>query len=324
VSQENDHLSIKFDADAIDVVLPAIQAQPLVQGVRMTDPVTLAVDLGPRFSAFRASTQSVDVASRLVVDLVAAQTEAPPAPTPPATPPVPAPDLVGGLSTSPIRTVAIDAGHGGDDHGVVGPGGAKEKDLTLAVARRLKTAVETRLGYRVLLTRDDDRNVPIDERAATANHNKADLFISLHANAALRSGTTGGMILYAAFDRGIEDAARASLGTERLPTFAGGTRDIELVLWDLAQIRHVDRSAAFARILEQQLRGRVGLAPRAVTRAPLRVLESANMPAVVVEMGYLTNVDQERQLTGNEVQTTIVQAIVDAIVRFREYIGGLT
>ena len=220
--------------------------------------------------------------------------------------------------------MAIDAGHGGDDQGVVGGRGTKEKDLTLAVARRLKTALETRLGIRVLLTRDDDRNVPIDERTATANHNKADLFVSLHANASLRPRTTGAAIFYAAFDKEAEDAARASLGTERLPTFAGGTRDIELVLWDLAQTRYVDRSAAFARILEQQLHGRIPLASHAIDRAPLRVLESANMPAVVVEMGYLSNADQERQLTGNDAQNTIVQAIVDAILRFRDYLGGLT
>src|SRR5205085_9461788 len=128
---------------------------------------------------------------------------APPSVPAPAAPP----DLTGALPTSPIRTIAIDAGHGGDDPGVVGPGGAKEKDVTLAVARRLKTAVETRLGVRVLLTRDDDRNVPIDERAATANHNKADIFLSLHANASLRPGTTGGTIFYAAFDKSVEDAA---------------------------------------------------------------------------------------------------------------------
>src|SRR5205814_6896547 len=126
----------------------------------------------------------------------AAPTEAP-APTPPPAPPPVPPDLTGtSVPSSPIRTMAIDAGHGGDDQGVVGGRGTKEKDLTLAVARRLKTAIETRLGIRVLLTRDDDRNVPIDERTATANHNKADLFVSLHANASLRPRTTGAAIFY--------------------------------------------------------------------------------------------------------------------------------
>ena len=92
----------------------------------------------------------------------------------------------------------------------------------------------------------------------------------------------------------------------------------------LAQTRYVDQSAAFARILEQQMRGHVPLAAHAVDRAPLLVLESANMPAVIVEMGYLTNATQERHLTGNEAQNSLVQAIVDAVLRFREHLGGST
>src|SRR5919204_432839 len=101
-------------------------------------------------------------------------------------------------STSPtLRTVAIDPGHGGEDQGVVGERGTKEKDVTLAVARRLKTAIEARLGIRVLLTRDEDRNVPVDERTSVANNNKADVFVSLHAGASLRPRTAGGSIFYA-------------------------------------------------------------------------------------------------------------------------------
>ena len=329
VAQENDRLVVRFDADALDASLPPLQnAQPqgLVQGLRTVDQVTVAVDLGPRFSSFRASTQAVDAASRLTIDIVATQTEAPPAPGPagPAQPPAPPPELSGAAPTSPIRTVVIDAGHGGDDAGVVAANGTKEKDLTLAVARRLKTAMESRLGVRVLLTRDEDRNVPVDERTATANHNKADLFVSLHANGSLRPRTAGTQILYASFEKGAEEAARASLGTERVPTFGGGTRDIELVMWDLAQTRHVDRSATFAQILERQIRGRLPLAARPVDHAPLLVLESANMPAVLIEMGYLTNPDQERQLTGSGMQNAIVQAIVEAVLRFRETLGGAT
>jgi N-acetylmuramoyl-L-alanine amidase len=325
VTQDNERLSIRFDADALDLALPSMQPAGLVQGVRAIDSTTLAVDLGPRFASFRASTQAVDASSRLTIDIAAAQSETAPNPPPVPTPQPPAPpELTGTAAASAIRTIAIDAGHGGDDAGVVGPGGTKEKDLTLAVARRLKTAIESRLGIRVLLTRDEDRNVPIDERTATANHNKADVFVSLHANGSLRPRTAGASILYASFDKGAEEAARASLGTERVPTFGGGTRDIELVLWDLAQTRYIDRSSVFARILEHQIRGHVPMASRAVDRAPLLVLESANMPAVLVEMGYLTNPDQERQLTGNEVQNALVQSIVDALLRFRDALGGQT
>ncbi len=326
VAQDGDRLTIRFDADALDVTLPAIQAEGLVRGIRLADPVTLVVDVGPRFGSYKASTQALDVASRLTVDVVPAQTEAaaPAAPAQPTAPPPAVPDLSGVTPNVPIRTIAIDAGHGGEDNGVVGAGGAKEKDLTLAVARRVKTAIETRLGVRVLLTRDDDRNVPLDDRTATANHNKADLFISLHANASLRPGTSGAAIFVASFASDADDPAKTSLATERLPTFAGGTRDIELVLWDFAQTRFVDRSLALAKLIELQLRGHVPLAAHSIDRAPLRVLESANMPAVVIEMGYLSNAEQERHLTGNDFQTTLVHAVVEAVVRFRDYLGGLT
>jgi N-acetylmuramoyl-L-alanine amidase len=218
---------------------------------------------------------------------------------------------------SGVRTIAIDPGHGGEDDGVRGPSGAKEKDLALAVARRAKGVIEARLGIRVLLTRDDDRNVPIDERTSIANNNKVDLFLSLHVNASMRPATAGLTIFSAAFDdTAVHDAA--PMGGERVPTFGGGLREIDLVVWDLAQTRHLEQSLSFAGVLEQQLRERVPLAARPVDRAPLRVLKSANMPAVLIELGYLTNPAQEKLLTSDAFQTAFVQALYDSIVRFRD------
>ena len=171
MSQDGERLLVKFDADALDAVLPLIPAQGLVQNVRIADPVSLAIDLGPRFGAFRATAQPLDTAARMMIDIVAAQTDTPapgvsPSPAPgasasPAAPasPAPLPDLSSvGQAVSAIRTIAIDPGHGAEDAGVVGPGGTKEKDLTLAVARRLKAALEGRLGHPAYpaSTRDDD------------------------------------------------------------------------------------------------------------------------------------------------------------------------
>jgi N-acetylmuramoyl-L-alanine amidase len=93
-----------------------------------------------------------------------------------------------------LRTIIIDAGHGGQDTGAVGAGGAKEKDVTLQMARRLKAAIEGRLGLRVLLTRDNDDEVTIDRRTELANNNKADLFISLHVNWSSRPAAHGAQI----------------------------------------------------------------------------------------------------------------------------------
>ena len=332
VTQDGDHLTIKFDADALDALNPPLAPQApqgIVQAVRLVDATTMAVDLGPRFSGFRTTTQPIDTTQRLVIDLIAqaptdTQPSATPSPQPaqpgqPAqpAPPAPEPPPLFGQTASAIHTIAVDAGHGGDDEGVKSADGAKEKDLALAVARRAKAVVEARLGLRVLLTRDDDRNVPLDERTAIANNNKADLFISLHANGSMRSTTSGASIFCAAFDKDAAQAAAAG-GAERLPTFGGGLRDIELVPWDLAQTRHLDRSERFAELLEQQFHDRVPLSSRVIDRAPLRVLESANMPAVLIELGYLTNVEQAKLLASDAFQAAAVQAIYEAIVRFRD------
>jgi N-acetylmuramoyl-L-alanine amidase len=322
VMQEAEHLTIKFDADALDApnpLLPASSSPGLLLAVRLVDATTLAVDLGPRFSGYKAASQPVDTTLRLVIDLVATQTDVAPAPTaPPPQAPQPAPDLppAFGQQASAFRTIAIDPGHGGEDEGVKSAEGAKEKDLTLAIARRVKAVIEARLGLRVLLTRDEDRSVAVDERTSIANNNKADLFISLHANGSMRPSAAGATVYVAAFDK---EAAQASGGrTDRVPTFGGGSREIELVPWDLAQTRHLDQSAAFGELLAQAFHDRVALAPRPTDRAPLRVLESANMPAVLVELGYLTNPDQAKLMTGDGFQNSAVQAVLEAVVKFRD------
>jgi N-acetylmuramoyl-L-alanine amidase len=328
ISQDNERIAIKFDADVLDIpspglALPAQAAPGVIQAVHLADPTTIAVDLGPRFGAFKATTQPLDNATRLVIDLTAAaQADATTAPPPAAAGPPP-PDLTA-LTQAPassIRTIAIDPGHGGDDEGVKGTAGAKEKDLTLAVARRVKAAVEGRLGIRVLLTRDDDRRVPIDDRTAIANNNKSDLFISLHANASLRPLLAGASIYSAAFEPKAAQAARA-LAPERVPAIGGASREIEFVPWDFAQTAHLEESDTLARLLAEQFTDRIPLAARPVDSAPLRVLESANMPAVLIEMGYLTNPDQEKQLGGAEFQNTFVQAVLDTVVKFRDLLDA--
>jgi N-acetylmuramoyl-L-alanine amidase len=325
VVQEGNRLTVRFDADALDLQIPSVASQGFIQALRLVDNVTLAIDLGPRFAAYRASTQTSDSAARLTLDLLsltADATGASPAtaaatPSTPSTfgaPPGPADPRLFGQPPLTMRTLVIDPGHGGDDQGVRGPG-VTEKDLTLSVARRLKSLVEGRLGIRVLLTRDDDREVPLDRRTAVANNNKADVFISLHANASPRGGS-GASIRVAAFDA--EARARVGQPSERVAVFGGGARDIDLVIWDFAQVRHADRSMEFARILQQQFASRVPLDRRPIGQEPFKVLESANMPAVLIEMGYLTGAQQAQLLQSAEFQTTFTQAVFDALLQFRE------
>jgi N-acetylmuramoyl-L-alanine amidase len=330
VSQDNEHITIKFEADAVDPPNPLLPPPPqtaLVQRVRLADPVTIVVDLSPRFGGMKATTTTLDNATRLVLDLAAQPTETSPPPqqgaTPPAATPAPAPQPppelppAFGQPVSAIRAIAIDPGHGGDDEGARGANGVKEKDLALAVARRLKAVLEARLGIRVLLTRDDDRSIPIDERTSVANNNKVDLFASIHASASFRKSLAGASIFYASFGKEASQSSGAH-AAERVPAFGGGLREIEMVPWDLAQTRHISQSTTFAAVLDQHLRGRVPLSPHPTDQAPLRVLESANMPAVLIELGYLSNTEQERLIAGDSFQSAFVQAFYDAVVQYRD------
>jgi N-acetylmuramoyl-L-alanine amidase len=191
--------------------------------------------------------------------------------------------------------------------------------VTLGVARRLKGTLEGRLGIRVILTRDGDATVGLDQRAAVANNNKADLFISLHANASVRAAAAGAEVFYLSLEEYGEEASRAaSAPRETLPVFGGGSRDIDVVPWQLAQARHIQASAVLARSVEAALRARVAMSPRALQQAPLRVLVGANMPAVLVEMGFMTNPAQEKQLASDEYQNAVAQSLFDAIVQFRD------
>jgi len=326
VVQEPTRILVKFDADALDTVLPAPPGQGLLTGIRAIDAVTLQLDTGPRLASFKATTPvSTGASAELTIDLGAA---VPPAETTSATPAAPAtpPAAAAGLPVFdgvrvPIRTVVLDPGHGGNDAGVKGPGGVIEKDFVLSLARRAKTAVEGRLGIRVLLTREDDSNADSDSRAAIANNNKADLFISLHANGSLRPDTKGAAIYYLSLDRFGEDARRRSqIDREVVPVYGGTTREFALVDWELAQAAHVQDSMTFAALLEQRLRSGGTTPVVSVQKAPMRGLAGANMPAVLVEIGYLTNPDEEKRLSSAEFQNGIAQAITDAIISFRSYL----
>jgi N-acetylmuramoyl-L-alanine amidase len=318
VTQDGPRLVIRFEADALDAMLPASPAPDLVQNIRPADGAAgIVIDLGPRYKSFRAGDAPGDRgAGRIVIEAMGDPTGA--APATPETP-VDPPPLLDLTPAGWIRTVVIDAGHGGDETGARGPVGTLEKDVTLSVARRLKVALEARLGVRVILTRDGDQTVGLDERAAVANNNKADLFISLHANASVRQSAAGAEVFYLSLSDYGDQAERAARGeSEALPIFGGGTRDIEVILWEMAQARYIEDSAALAQSVEASLRVVVPMSLRAIQQAPFRVLVGANMPAVLVEMGFITNPEQERQLASDAFQNALVQGIVQSVIRFRD------
>jgi N-acetylmuramoyl-L-alanine amidase len=323
VTVEGGRVLVAFEADALEFTPPTVPPQDFLQAVQAGEtPTTIRLMPGPKFGVHRATTMQADASSsRLVVEMLPTGTE-PPVAAPPgaAAPAAPAdlPPLAIPMPATGVRTIVTDAGHGGEELGARGPGGTLEKDVTLAVARRLRTMIEGRLGLRVFLTRDDDRTMSLDERSAYANSQKADVFISIHANAAVRPTMKGAEVYYLSLDRADAEARRMAESTgTALPALGGGTRTVDLILWEIAQARYLEQSSAFAGMVEQALRARVEMSPRAIQQAPFRVLVGANMPAVLVEIGYLSHPEQEQALASGAYQDQVTQSLFDALVQFR-------
>jgi len=316
VTQDGQRLIVRIDADAVDLRAAQPEARDIVSGVRMSDAAqNIVIDLGPKAGGFQTSAQPRDRGERLVIE-IAAQGAAPPPAQPPAPPaePLPLPDF--GTATG-LRTVVIDPGHGGDERGARGPGGLEEKALALQLAFRLKSALESSLGVRVLLTRDSDRSVRLDERTSLANNNKADVFLSLHANGAFGQGPAGAQVLTLASEGYASPPPPSAAPAASMPVFGGGSRSIEIIPWETAQIRWMGESERLAALVHAELGTRVTMHPRSPSRAALRVLVGANMPALLIEAGFLTNAGQEKALASDQMQNQIVQGIVAAIARFR-------
>jgi N-acetylmuramoyl-L-alanine amidase len=325
VTAQPGRLIVQFDADALDLSIPLVPPQTFLLGITPGDtPSTVVLALGPRYALHRATTSQADAGSgRLTIDLLPSTTEAAPAPAP--VPATPAPDTRLVIPTqgpsSGLRTVVIDPGHGGEELGTQGAKGTLEKEITLSVARRLRTLIESRLGLKVFLTREDDRTISLDERAAFANNHRADVFLSIHANSAVRPALKGAEVYYLTVERADAEARkRADESSATLPALGGGTRAVDLILWETAQARYLEQSATLAGLIEQSLRPRIEMSPRAVQQAPFRVLVGANMPAALVEIGYLSNAEQETQLATASYQDQVAQSLLDALVKFREFL----
>ena len=316
---ESGRVVVRIDADALDLGLPP-SGSGLVDQIRAGDqPNTVTIVLAASAAAPRIASATADGLARVTVEIPSAT--APPADVsapPPATLPAP-PSEVLPLGRPVFQTVVLDPGHGGEDTGVRGLEDLEEKQITLDIARRVRQRLESRLGIRVILTRDDDRGPGVDERAAAANNSKADLFLSLHANGALAPTMAGAEVFHLRLDDEGEDARRDVAEAVALPVLGGGRRTIEILRWDLAQAAHVEASAVFASMLEEELRRRVPMSPRPMQEAPMRVLAGANMPAALVELAYLTNPEQADTVQSDEFRNAAAEALYDAIVRFRSY-----
>ncbi len=249
---------------------------------------------------------------RVVLDLRKAAALAPGAlPVPAAVHPVAAPG---------IHTVVLDAGHGGKEVGAIGPKGLMEKDATLVLCRKLSDVLSSKLGLRVILTRNDDSVVPLDQRTAIANQYKADLFLSIHLNSAIVRGAHGSETYFLSLEASDEIARKAAevenaQGKTTAP--AAASADLKMILWDLAQQEYLSESSRFAQALQEEMNHATGVQNRGVKQAPFKVLVGATMPAALVEVGFISNPEEEARFESEEFQNLVVASLERAVERYK-------
>ncbi|HSH42692.1 MAG TPA: N-acetylmuramoyl-L-alanine amidase [Arenicellales bacterium] len=220
--------------------------------------------------------------------------------------------------------VAIDAGHGGEDPGAIGPRRTREKDITLAIATELKALVDSDPGMRGVLVRDGDYYVSLRRRTAVARSAQADLFISIHADAFPKRSVRGSSVYTLSTDGASSEAARWLSDKENAADLIGGVslRDkdatVARVLWDLSMRRSISDSRELAADILRGLR-RVGQVHRdKVEYAGFAVLKSPDIPSVLVESAFLSNPHEEELLRTASHRRKVAGAIYEGIRRYFE------
>jgi N-acetylmuramoyl-L-alanine amidase len=224
------------------------------------------------------------------------------------------------LAAAGIHTIVLDAGHGGKEVGAIGPNGLMEKDATLALCRKLSDALSSKLGVRVILTRNDDSVVALDQRTAIANQYKADLFLSIHLNSAIVRSAHGSETYFLSLEAS-DEIARKAAEVENAPgrasAPAAASADLKMILWDLAQQEYVKESSLFAQVLQEEMNHATGVQNRGVKQAPFKVLVGATMPAALVEVGFISNPEEEARLQTPEFQNLVVASLERAVERYK-------
>jgi N-acetylmuramoyl-L-alanine amidase len=219
-----------------------------------------------------------------------------------------------------VNRIVIDAGHGGHDEGTSGPNGLLEKDVVLDVALRLSKIVQSRMGADVVLTRSDDTFIPLSERTEIANQQKADLFLSIHANSSPAREVAGTETFFLNFSNSTTTmavAARENAGSEKS---VGELQDLvrKITLND-----KIAESETFAQDIESALAMQAGKSnpaakDRGVKRAPFVVLIGAGMPSVLAEIGFLTNVKDESNLGKPDYRQKVAEALYKGLSQYAQ------
>ena len=315
---------------------PAKPADPLLALVNPADPiremaqapvpeptVLAAAPEGPSASAEKAAAEKAEKAAEKPADKVLdklaqkdgdkpAEKVAAKSPEKPAKAP----------KSERLIIVAVDAGHGGEDPGAKGRRGTREKDVTIAIARRVKAAIDKESNMRAVLVRDGDYFVPLGDRVAKSRRMQADLFVSVHADSFVRPDARGSSV-FALSERGATSAAARMLAArENQSDLIGGVnlgvRDPVLArtLLDLSQTATINDSLKLGRAVLNELGDVNQLHKASVEQAGFAVLKAPDIPSILVETAFISNPDEEKRLKDSAYQDKIAAAIVTGIKRY--------
>jgi N-acetylmuramoyl-L-alanine amidase len=244
----------------------------------------------------------------------------------PAAAPAPAPaeTLPGKPSVARLATIVIDPGHGGEDPGALGRHGSREKDITLTVARRLKALIDAEPEMRALLTREGDYFLPLQARVEKARKVRADLLVSIHADAFVRPNARGSSVFALSTRRASSEAARWLAKRENDADLIGGVnidvkdRFLAQTLLDLSQTATIDHSLRLGHSVLREL-GQVNTLHKArVEQASFAVLKAPDVPSILVETAFISNPEEERRLNDMAYQDKLARAVLTGI---RQYLA---
>ncbi len=224
-----------------------------------------------------------------------------------------------------IGKIVIDPGHGGHDTGTIGPNGLEEKDLVLEVGRRLGKMLETRMGAEVVYTRKDDTFIPLETRTAIANQQRADLFISIHANSSHDPAARGVETYYLNFTsspEALEVAARENAVSEK------SIYELQDLVKKIALKEKIEESREFAGDVQESLHNGLaskspGIRNRGVKKAPFIVLIGANMPSILAEISFVSNPGDEHHLETSEYRQKIAESLYRGIAKYVDGLSGV-
>jgi N-acetylmuramoyl-L-alanine amidase len=310
-----------------NVNILSLQATEKVNGI--LDEISLAQPIQPGNSAqisfkpgkpfFNNTNNVMNDSTRIQISLLG---EAPIIDSVESSPADSSPRLEGLLDVS-IERIVIDPGHGGEDSGAVGRNGLIEKEVTLDIANRLKKLLDEDKDLAVILTRDKDELVPLEQRAEISNENKADLFISIHTNASKKRSARGfeTYFLSAAKNEEARTAAaleNSSLRFEQTSNSSQNLLDLDFILMDLVQNEFLAESSDLASMIQRRLKKELFIPERGVNQAEFVVLNKTYMPAVLVETAFISNPEDESLLRKDSFRQQVAQAIFESIKEFKK------